>query len=57
MAHGNRSVAIAVLERRPHGPDPEMFMVTTSYRVIAAFVDVVADLVEAARDQQDRLNA
>lgn len=59
MAHGNRSVAMAVLERRLIGPTTDLgatFLVTTSYRVMAAFVVVLVEVIEAALDEQDRLN-
>lgn len=60
MAHGNRSVALTVLESRLDGPATEVggnFIVTTSYRVVAAFVGVLAKVIEAALDSQDKLNA
>ncbi|WP_143073175.1 hypothetical protein [Flavimobilis marinus] len=60
MAHGNRSVSLMVLESRPDGPTTDIggnFVMTTSYQVMAAFVGVVTDLLEAAIEDQDRLNA
>ncbi len=60
MAHGNRSVSLALLERRLDEPTTDtggMFLVTTSYRAIAAFIDVLADLIDAALGAQDHLNA
>lgn len=59
MAHGNRRVARTLLERRLDGPTTDtggMFLVTTSYRTITAFVGVLVDLLDAALDAQDRLN-
>ena len=60
MAHGNRSVALSILEAREDGPRTVIggtFLMTTSYRTIAAFVGVLAEVVDAALDAQDRLNA
>lgn len=60
MAHGNRSVSIAILERQPVGPDDGVggtFVMTSSYRVLASFVGVLVDVIEAALDAQDRANA
>jgi len=59
MAHGNQSVARALLEHRLIGPTTDLggtFMVTTSYQVMAAFVGVLVEVIEAALDDQDRLN-
>lgn len=60
MAHGNRSVMLSILESRATGPRTSVgntYLMTTSYRTIAAFVGVLVDVVEAALDAQDRLNA
>lgn len=60
MAHGNRSVSLTVLERRLNGPTTDIggtYLMTTSYRVMAGFVGVLVDVIDAALDAQDRLNA
>ncbi|KSW29238.1 hypothetical protein [Cellulomonas sp. B6] len=59
MAHGNRTVSLAVLESRLHGGVTDTgatYLMTTSYRVMAVFVEVVVVVIEAALDAQDRLN-
>lgn len=60
MAHGNRTVALSILEAREEGPRTPIgstYLMTTSYRTIAAFVGVLVEVVDAALDAQDRLNA
>ncbi len=57
MAHGNRTVALAVLEHRRDDPATDTYVVTTSYRVMAAFVGVLVEVIHAALDARDHLNA
>ncbi|WP_444663521.1 hypothetical protein ACT17Q_15365 [Cellulomonas sp. CW35] len=60
MAHANRSVSLAVLESRQVGPGNDLggeYVMTTSYRVVAVFVSVLAELIGAALDAQDQRNA
>jgi hypothetical protein len=60
MSQGNRTVALTLLERREDGPRTEIggtYLMTSSYRVMAAFIGVVSDLIDAALDARDRLNA
>lgn len=60
MAHGNRSVSLALLERRSASDVTDTgadFLMTSSFSVMAEFVSVVADVVDAALDDRDRLNA
>lgn len=59
MAHANRSVALSILEAREDGPRTPIggtYLMTSSYRTIAAFVGVVVEVVDAALDARDRLN-
>ena len=59
MAHGNSTVSQILLDRRPHGPTTDFggtFKVRTSYELMAVFIGVVTDVVEAALDDRDRLN-
>lgn len=60
MSHGNRAVSLMILENRLDAPVSEtggVFMVTTSFKVMATFVGVLVDVLDAALDDQDRLNA
>lgn len=60
MTHGNRSVALVVLERRGESNADEVganYVMTTSYRTVALFVRVTLQLVEHAIELRSGLNA
>ena len=56
MSHGNSSVAVTVIERRPDGTGGDTYLMTTSFRAMAVFVNVLVETIEAALDSRDRLN-
>lgn len=57
MSHSNPTVAVAVLERRPDDAGgADTYLMTTSYRAMAVFVNVLVEMIEAALDSRDRLN-